>query len=393
MVTRLNPPSEYATFMELEHWQPLHKIISPDAFFDPKDPWYPFFSALYVKTQKLYQKVPMRKNGENPFVHPLNVVRNLRKAGVIEGITLCAGLLHDVIEEEVDIHKRERKILKTKEGRALLDRYEEKVFTRFEKEVLHLCAHAHVQANGCHQIIETLHLLTKHKRHFYYKYISTIFNCPDAVRKEMALQVKLADRMHNILSVDCFNGEEKIYQCFKNLFILNNTKKFLLDSDQKGIKNHAATRKLFKKCSKATYDAFLEICKFASPKEIAEVQAMVELAFHKFAIEKEGLCKVTDVKEQEMHPMRLFQGVVRKYDARLHHEYELFETLKKQEREYCRKFFTNYKFTPLQLQALIDYKDAYALKEVMARLLYDPSYVISGFLVQELSREGRIRKQ
>lgn len=210
--------------------------------------------------------------------------------------------------------------------------------------------------------------------------------------KERALQVKLADRMHNILCLDCFDGEERIYQCFKNLFILNNAKKFLLDSQQKGIKNHAATKKLFKKCCKATFDSFWEICRHSS-KDIAIIQSMLQLAFHKFAIEKKGLQKVTDIDEQEMHPMRLFHAVVRKYDARLHHEYELFEMMKKQEREYCRRFFVNHKFTPQQLQALIDYKDAYALKEVVARLLYDPNYVISGFLAQELSREGRIKKQ
>lgn len=382
--------------MELEHWQPIHEILPPDTFLDPQNHYFSFFSALYFKTKKLYRKVPARKDGEDPFIHPLNVIRNLRKAGIADGITLCAGLLHDFIEEEVDIYKGEKKIPKTAAGRALLDKYEEKVFAGFGKEVLDLCAKTKTPPGNCSQVLEALQLLTKHKRHFYYGYISAIFNCPEAALKERALQVKLADRMHNILCVDCFSGEEQIYQCFKTLFILNNVKKYLLDcSDENGPKkswNLAATKKLFKKCGKATYDAFLIICRESAQKEIALVQAMVELAFHKFSIEKEGLRKVTEINEKEMHPLRLFQAVVRKYDARLHHEYEIYELMRKQEMAYCKRFFADYKFTTEQLQALIDYKDAYALKEVMARLLYDEEYVISGFLAQELSKEGRIRR-
>ena len=378
--------------MELEHWPPLHTVSSPTAFFSPQNSWYLFFTRLYFKTKELYQKVPARKDGENPFLHPLNTVRNLQKAGVTDNITLCAGLLHDFIEEEVDIYKREHQIPKTSAGRALLDEYEEKVFARFRQEVLDLGRKITTPRGSCSQLLEMVHLLTRHKRHFYYRYISEIFNCPDSLRKERVLQVKLADRMHNLLCVDCFSGEQRIYQCFKSLFILNNAKRFLVECRQKKHQCHAATEKLFKKCSKATYDAFLIICRSASVKEIAVVQAMVELAFHKFAIEKEGLCKVTQVNEREMHPMRLFHAVVRKYDARLTHESDKFELMKKQEMAYCKRFFADYKFTPEQLQALIDYKDAYALKEVVARLLYDPDYIISGFLAQELSKEGRIKK-
>jgi len=392
MPLRWNPPVEYKAFIELEHWQPIHKIPPLQTLLDSNNPFYPCFSALYFKTQELYRKVPRRKDGENPLIHPLNVVCNLRKAGVTDGITLGAGLLHDYIEEEVDIYKREQKIPRTAAGREILDKYEEKVFTHFGREVMDLCQRTKTPSWNCSQVIEILRLLTKHKRHFYFKYISAIFTNSDSVLKEKAIQVKLADRMHNILCVDCFSGEDRIYQCFKNLFILNNTKKYLLDSRRKKINVHPATLKLFKKCSKATYDAFLVICRQASQKEIMVVQSMIELAFHKFAIEKDGLDEVTDVNHKEIHPMRLFHAVVRKYGARLTHEHDTFELMKKQEMVYCQKFFADYKFTPEQLQALIDYKDAYSLKEVVAKLLYNSEYVISGFLAQELSREGRIKR-
>ena len=88
----------------------------------------------------------------------------------------------------------------------------------------------------------------------------------------------------------------------------------------------------------------------------------------------------------------MYQGIVRKYDARLHHERDKFESIKKEELEYCHKFFADYGYEKKQLQAILDYKDAYALKEVVAYLLYQPEFVIHGFLSSELSKKGRIKK-
>ena len=64
--------------------------------------------------------------------------------------------------------------------------------------------------------------------------------------------------------------------------------------------------------------------------------------------------------------MRLFQGIVRKYDARLHHEWEKFESMKEAEYDYCRKFLQILNLLKKQIMALVDYKDAYSLKEVIA---------------------------
>jgi len=43
------------------------------------------------------------------------------------------------------------------------------------------------------------------------------------------IMVKLADRMHNIQTIDNYADDEKLYQCFKNLFILNNAKQLLAE--------------------------------------------------------------------------------------------------------------------------------------------------------------------
>jgi len=121
-------------------------------------------------------------------------------------------------------------------------------------------------------------------------------------------------------------------------------------------------------------------------KRIGETKTILQLAFKKFALEKSGAKMVTGFNK-EAHPMRLFGGIIRKYDYRLHHQWKLFDKVKESEIRYCKKFFADFKFTPSQIQAILDYKDAYALKEAIAFLLYVPKYVISGFLHSDLFKE------
>ena len=108
-------------------------------------------------------------------------------------------------------------------------------------------------------------------------------------------------------------------------------------------------------------------------------------------LEKEGIWKITKLDPNESHRMRLYQAIVRKYDSRLHQEWETFQKVSIMERRYCTKFFAAFHFTKRQLEAILHYKDAYALKEVIARLIYQPSFVITGFLVSELTETGRIQ--
>ncbi len=128
-------------------------------------------------------------------------------------------------------------------------------------------------------------------------------------------------------------------------------------------------------------------------KRIVEVVYILELAFKKYVFIQAGLGCVTDINPDEPHPMRLYHAVIRKYDHRLHQEHKDFERRKKSEMDYCKKFFKDFKFSDEQLRAIINYKDAYGLKEVMARLLYQPKYYLTRFTSSELSRKGRIRKR
>ncbi len=390
------PTLVYKAYEHLQHWKPLSQCIPAEEIVVSSHHFFPLFSYCYTLAQELYRSLPPRKNGQDAFIHPLNVVWGLKKAHIDDPLTLAVGLLHDYVEERVDGYQRDNNVPKNKMGISLLDAYERKVFKELEQGLKQCCQQHQFSLTTTPALIASLKLLTRHKRHFYYKSISAIFQCHDQELKEQAIQVKLADRLHNILCLDTFGEQERLYQCFKNLFILNNTKHFLLEEYGLEVihgRVYSATEKLFNKCCRATYDAFVEVCQQSRRKNISEITSMLQLAFHKFALEKSGLWAVTQINDEEVHLLRLYQGVIRKYDARLHHEFQVYTQLKNKELKYCRDFFRDYHFTEQQLQAIISYKDAYALREVIAYLIYQPDYVVSKFLCSELSKEGRIKKK
>ncbi len=376
--------SEYEAFRYLQHWKKEDDLQKLKSSFSTIGP---LFSYLFQKAELIYGQLPPRKDGNNPLLHPLNVVLALQAAKITDEVTLSVGLLHDYVEEIVDIYRDEHNLDEDGKDIETLDKYESEVFTAFERELL-----AHTDQAAAKTIIDALRLLTRHKRDFYYRSISNIFQHEDERVKEIAMQVKLADRTHNILSIECFSEEKRNYQCFKNLFILNNTKKYLLENPARisYSRDIPSTQLLFKRCAKATYDGYQRLCYLMMKKGIGDTKSMIQLAFKKFALEKAGMWEVTTVDADETHLMRLFQGVVRKYDARLHHEWERFESMKATEYDYCRKFFADFNFTEEQIKAIVDYKDAYALKEVLAYLLYLPDYVVHRFLSSELTEDARI---
>jgi len=381
---------EYKTFKLLKHWKPISKILSAKDLVKSKSKKDSMFFYLYDKTKELNNILPRRKNGEDSFIHPINVVFSLQKAGVKDLTTICGGIVHDYIEEIVDEYKRRNKHKLGKKETELLDKQEVIELKKLEEEMLCFCDKKDLNNKQVSEIIEITKLLTKHKRDFYYRYMRHMFDYPDEEIKEKAILIKLADRMHNILSIECFNEEERIYQCFKNLFILNSVKKYIIEKYGDDFPNKEPLPplvKLFKRCGKATYDAFLKILHLCRKKKIGSVCSMLQLAFKKFSFEWQGTNKVTTFTKDEDHLMRLFGGVVRKYDNRLRHKKVKFNKKKIEEKKYCKKFFSAYHFNEEQISAIIDYKDAYGLKEVVAYVLYVPEYFVVGFEYSNLFTE------
>ena len=377
---------EYKRYQIIEHWKPINEVIMIKDLTDKKHKLAPLFSCIYKKTKEAYYHFPDRRDGQNSFIHPLNLVWDLKLAGVKDQITLCAGLLHDYVEESVDLYKKEQKIKSDKEGIKTLDEYEKQIFFKITEELTKCCKKNKLDEKIVDELIQIVKLLTRHKRHFYYRSISEIFNYKDEKIKEKAMQIKLADRIHNIQSLETFDIQGKTYQCFKNLFILNNTKRFIQEKygEKDPTKIPNPTELLFKKCCKATYDAYLNVCHLCIEEGIKETESMLQLAFRKFVHEKGGLWTVTKLTIKEKHPMRLYFEVIRKYDTRLHQEWDKFKDITKDEKDYCKKFFYDFNFNEKQIEAIVNYKDAYSLKEVVARLLYKKNYVISGFGCSDL---------
>ncbi len=387
---------EYRAFQVLQHWRSTRTILSAEQLIgkdNSKNKAFPdnfkiIFNFLYEKTKQFYDTLPLRKNGEPAFIHPINVVLALKEAGIDNNffVTLCAGLVHDYIEEQVDSYKEKHGLSEEGENAVVLDTAEKEFFRDFEKELTNFAAETGISSNVPIEIAAITRLLTRQKRDFYYQSICNLFTCPTLSIKEKAIQIKLADRMHNILSIDCFSEQERIYACFKNLFILNNTKKYLAELKGKAVFSGelTPTERLFKRTAKATYDAFLRICEITAEKGIKEILSMLHLAFRKFAWEKNGILSVTELAQEELHLMRLYHQVIRKYDCRLRHKYEELQKIRQDEYSYCQRFFADFNFSDEQIQAILDYKDAYSLKEVIGMLLYVPEYVVRRFEYNDL---------
>lgn len=381
---------EYQSFQMLQHWKPTTDLLAPSLLFNEKDTYYPLFLYMYERTKGFYARFPKRKNGEVSFIHPVNIVLALKESGVTDAITLMSGLTHDIVEEKVDLYKKSEKIQEDPQGIVLLDAFEKTIYPNVLNELTEVCNKKNLDPSIVENIVSIICVLTRHKRDFYYHSIAGIFNQENEDIKEKSIMIKLADRTHNILSIECFSEQQRMYECFKNLFILNSTKKFIL---QKYGTSFLSQRpmpplsKLFKRCAKATYDAYLTICDLSRMKGISDTTSMLQLAFKKFALEQAGTKQVTMRNKDEMHPIRLYGGIIRKYDYRLHHQWKMLEAFKKEECDYCKKFFADFNFSSDQLHAILDYKDAFALRETLSYLMYWPEYVLEGFEYSDLFTE------
>jgi len=371
-------------FKEIEHWKPSDEITVNHLlnYNKQKNKLLVFLHGV-VKAENF----PDRKDGQPHLTHPINVATYLQRANA-DFLDVAAGLIHDRLEDKVDAVIASSQI----DDVAQL---EKDLTTELEVMISEKCQALELPSTYPRSLIATTELLTRHKRHKYYRSLGEMFSSADSTIQGRAIRVKLADRMHNIQSLSAFNEKEKIYQAFKNLFILNNVKSYLMETGQVTTtdlmitRRKNATEKLFRKCMKATYDAFLSVCHDSLDKGIKDIEPYIQVFYHKYENQSRKMKKISDWDDQEAHPLKLFDGIVKKYDARLHKETAEFERRQQREVNFCGKLFSDFELTPEQLEAIVDYKDAYLMKEVTGKF-YDEKYVVQNFGCGKLCSRNRI---
>jgi hypothetical protein len=371
---------------DVEIWSPSRTPVPSDRLVDgmiacDRD----FVESAYGISDLLYRRMPPRKNGEPAFTHATNVAMYLKLAQSQPHL-VAAGLLHDVLEDHIDLERRE--------GAPLdLDQVLMGVRADFATAVVTVSEACGFPRDVAERVVDVVWTLTRHKADMYYKSISGIFNHFDVTVRVGAALVKLADRMHNIQTIENYQDTEKLYQCFKNLFILNNAKQLRneIRSRRTDPRLLVSLDKMFKKCGKATFQALLRVdheARGADP--IFDLVTYLALALRKFVHEIDGLWKVRHAELHAGAPVwNLYNGIVEKYDHLLHHEEAKYRDHVQAELAFVAATFEPLHLTDLDLHRAIAFKDAMALAEVVASLLYREEYVIRGFECGRLCRRGK----
>lgn len=343
-----------------------------------------FVSAVYSLAAGLYRGFEARRNGEPAFTHPTNAAMYLKLAACQPHV-IASALLHDYLEDKVDQ-------LRSSTGRKAAE-LELELRGQFASEVIDVAWSTGFPRDIAERVVEIVWILTRHKADLYYKSISSVFNHHDLSVRVAAALVKLADRMHNIQTIDNYENDERIYQCFKNIFILNNAKQLLVEVGYREFDPRMlhSLDKMFKKSGKATFQALLTLSHMAhSDHDVFSAVSYLALALRKFMLERRGLWHVTNEVVRPGAPVyALFDGIVMKYDHRLHHEEVQFQAHVQRELDYLKTTFAPLDLTDVELRKAISYKDAMALVEVVAYLLYSDDYMIRGFECSQLCKRGR----
>jgi hypothetical protein len=374
-----------AVFEDVEIWRPWREPVPVERLTEGLDGVDERFVTLaYKLSQSFYADAKPRKNGEPAFTHPTNVALILKLASSQPHV-IVAGLMHDLMEDSID---REKAV-----GAASMPDLEAACRARFGSDVIRIAERALFPRDIAERVVEVTWILTRHKADLYYKSISGIFTHTDPDVRTAAALVKLADRMHNIQTIENYADEEKLYQCFKNLFILNNAKQLVVEVRARGADPRmvATLSKLFKKNGKATFQAMLLMAHAADIEEaLFPLVTYLTVALRKFVLEIQGLWRVQEGALEPGAPVwALYHGIVKKYDNRLHHEDAEYQAQNDSELAYFRSTFGSLGLPDEQLRRAIYYKDALALMEVVASLLYREDYVIRGFECSRLCRRGR----
>lgn len=381
------------TFDEIRIWQPSEEPVMPDlllpAVYLPEEK--EILDSAYGYTQSFYADLPLRKNGEKAFVHPTWAARFTAMAGG-QFETILTALSHDIIEEHIDKHIEENKT-SDPEAIKIVERAMRHELEKFFYKEDFSKMHSRIKIS-----LQLVWLLTRLKRDNYYGSLLGIFLHPNPMMRIMAATTKLADRLHNINCLDCFpDPSDKLYQCYKNLFVLNNAKNLLIESslEQPAVDSEILKplAKLIKKCGKGSYQA-VDLFLAESKRSLSnpEIYLYLSLALRKYILEEKGIWQVTKQKlSDSSHPSSLFDGILLKYHNKLRRQIDQFSIMNETEKDFIRNFYEELNLPEKEYNTIIYLKDAMALREVFASLMYLPDYTITGFC---LSKErGRVKKE
>jgi len=360
-------------------------------FVDKNDPLYPLFEYSYKTSKKLYKKLGLRKDGTDSFLHPLNIANHLRQVGITDVVTLSGAMLHDYIEERVDLYKKEHGLTEQGDDAMHLDKLELEYYNELTQDLIKVAKKYSFPTTKSILLADVVHVLTRQKRHFYYYSVASIFTETNKSVRNRAINIKLADRLHNIACVESFPSAGKLYQGYKSLYILNCAKKFLLKryGEKIFVSKSNPMERLFNKCAKRTYAVFQDIISSCQSEYLREVRYMLQLALKKYALQHDGLSIISSKSKFDKHPLSLYHGVVEKFDARLRKDWGLYDDFREKEHSFAETFFDG--ANSEDITDILLYKDSYALKEVIARLIYHNDFYIHDFVYAELTNEGQLK--
>ncbi|MGI6683023.1 MAG: HD domain-containing protein [Myxococcota bacterium] len=383
------PDRSAEVFEKFDIWPPSPEPVDVNILTDGlPEPDVRFIEACYEIAQGIVRESKRRRNGESRFTHPTNVAHFVKMAGCKPHV-IAAAILHDTVDEPI------RLLIEEKGKDAEIN--EEELGKFVHGEILKATDETGYDRDLAELVYKIVLVLTHVDADRFYEGIGEIFSHYDYDIRLISVAIKLADRLHNIRTIENYVDEDRLYQCFKNVILLNYAKALLTDIKANGHQHPLkyvddeitkAIELLFKKCGKATFQV-LQCLTHAerSDSNVFPVLAYLSLGLEKYHHQKGGLDEITDgALEIGVSIPNLFHGIIHKYERKLYRDHEAFQKIVDNELEYCKDIFSNEHLTDDELLVAIHYKDALALGEVVALLLYKEGYVVSG--VDSLHRDG-----
>jgi hypothetical protein len=192
----------------IQEYLPPSKVKVFEKFLDelPDNNLQHIFSFAFFYTLKKNEDV-FRKTGAPNVVHPLMITANAIHYK-LDFVSICASLLHDVIEDEISTKTSSTLYPNREERYAKRPPLRRQTFRRFTEEFYSIFDKQRLKENKkmIDEIILLVDILSqhRHKTPDYYRYIETSFCAKEYPKAAMqkAILIKYLDRLDNIITMD-----------------------------------------------------------------------------------------------------------------------------------------------------------------------------------------------